>query len=288
VACAVLCDEMGVVLMESRKDLNVFPTCRVFFDEFLKSDFILQEDGSTFLVTPTGARCKELFGVGEVEEVEARGNIFRLKLNDLTATLSLYASRRILGDDITAHKERKRRTFIAFRGTVHIRERAGARTKIMLLAEEVGTVEERVRNGWILNTARRTMERIDALRISPSALPNKEANEFSGSGGGSEFQEHYALDDDTLDVFANMAINAVTRMWLQYHTRAKELVVGLLKKAGKSGVAREQLVSVLKTQGFKTEWVEELIEELIVEEICYEPNTGVLKVFTSSKNPVLT
>jgi RPA family protein len=277
---------MEVVLMESRKDLNVFPTCRVFFDEFLKSDFSLQEDGSTFIVTPTGARCKELFGVGELEEVEARGNIVRLKLNDLTATLSLYASRRILGDDITAHTERKKRTFIAFRGTVHVRERAGARPKIMLLAEEVGTVEERVRNGWILNTARRTMERIDALRISPSSLKNEAA--FSGPGGGKEFQEHYALDDDSLDAFASMAINAVTRMWLQYHTRAKELVVGLLKNAGKSGVARERLVSALKTQGFKTEWIEELIEELIVEEICYEPKTGVLKVFTSSENPVLT
>ncbi|MBN1761881.1 MAG: hypothetical protein JW878_02210 [Methanomicrobia archaeon] len=273
--------------MESRKDLNVFQTCRVFFDEFLKSDFIVQEDGSTFLVTPTGARCNKLFGVGEVEEVEARGNIVRLKLNDLTATLSLYASRRILGDDITAHTERKR-TFIAFRGNVHVRESAGTRPKVMLLAEEVGTVEERVRNGWILNTARRTMERIEALRISPSALPNKEANEFSGRGGGKELQEHYALDDDTLDAFASMAINAVTRMWLQYHTRAKELVVGLLKKAGKSGVARERLVSALKTQGFKTEWVEELIEELIVEEICYEPKTGVLKLVTSSENPVLT
>jgi RPA family protein len=274
--------------MESRKDLNVFSTCRVFFDEFLKSDFILQENGSTFLVTPTGARCKEFFGVGEVEEVEARGNIVRLKLNDLTATLSLYASRSILGEDITAHTERKR-AFIAFRGNVHVRESTGKRTKVMLLAEEVGTVEERVRDCWILNTARRTMERIDALRINPSALPNNEANEFSGLGSGSkELQEHYALDDDTLDVFASMAINAVTRMWMQYHTRAKEQVVGLLKKAGKSGVARERLVSALKTQGFKTEWVEEVIEELIVEEICYEPKTGVLKVFTSSKNPVLT
>jgi RPA family protein len=272
--------------MESRKDLNVFPTCRVFFDEFLKSDFVLQENGSTFLVTPTGARCKKLFGVGEVEEVEARGDIVRLKLNDLTATFFIYASRRILGEDITAYTEQRKRTFIAFRGNVHVRESAGTRTKVMLLAEEVGTVVERVRDGWILNTARRTMERIDALCINRSSLKNEAA--FSGLGGSKEFQEHYALDDDTLDAFASMAINAVTRMWLQYHTRAKEQVVGLLKKAGKSGVARERLVSALKTQGFKTEWVEEVIEELIVEEICYEPKTGVLKVFTSSKNPVPT
>ena len=270
-----------------RKDLTraLVPTCRVFFDEFLKSDFIVQDTGTTYLVTPTYARCERLFGVGEVEEVETRGNIARITIHDSTATLTIYTNRSILGEDLTGNAGHKR-TLIAFCGNVHVRESAGKRIKVVLLAEEVGTVEERVRNGWILNTAWRTMERIDALRINLSLLTNEEAS--SSLSGFKEFQAHYALDTDKLDALASMATTAVTRVWLQYHTRAKELIVELLKKAGKNGVTREHLVSTLKKEGFKEEWVAEVIEELIVDERCYESETGILKTFTSSGNPLLT
>jgi hypothetical protein len=269
-----------------RKDRTpalLVPSCRVFFEELLKSDFILQENGSTFLVTPTGAWCKKLFGVGEVQEVERRGKIARLKLHDTTAALAIYANRDMIGEEDRTGE--RKRCFIAFRGHVHVvREGEGKRKRVILLADDLGTVEEHARNGWILTTAQRTMERIEALRIS--LLRRKGTS--SSSVDFQAFQEHYALDADRLDAFASMAIDAVTRVWLQYHTRAKELIVALLKKAGTSGVAREQLVATLKAKGLEEAWIAEVIEELVVEELCYEPKRGVLKLFTSSKNPLPT
>lgn len=253
------------------------PTCRVLFDEFLKSDFIVQEDGMTVLVTPTCARCNKLFGVGEVKEIETRGKIARIKLTDLTATLNIYTNKSILLERTIKANTGKKRTFLAFLGNVHVRVREGAGKRNILLAEEVGTVEERVRNGWILTTALRTMERIELLRSTISSKNREQENVFSDKATLKEAVEHYAIDDDKLDAFASTAINAVKSLWQHYHTTTKETIVEFVKKAEESGMEREKLVSVLKTKGLKEEWIEEVIDELILEGQCYESDSGVLK-----------
>ena len=260
------------------KHAPLVPTCRVFFDEFLKSDFFLEEDGVSILVTPTCARCKSLFGVGEVEEVETRGNVSRITLNDLTASLSIYTTK-----NKPLHVERSveasaggKKTFFAFLGDVHVREGAGRSKRAIILAEEVGTVEERVRNGWILNTAWRTMERANALR-STLSLPKEEEPVFLDQDSLKQAREHYALDSDKLDLFAGTAINAVKRMWQHYHTTTSEIIVEMVKNAGTSGMEREKLVSALKNKGLHTKWIEEVIDELIMDEHCYEQDTGVLR-----------
>ncbi|MHC1610517.1 MAG: hypothetical protein ACXQTW_02785 [Candidatus Methanospirareceae archaeon] len=255
--------------MERKKDA-LLPACRVFFDEFLKSDFIVEEDGMTVLVTPTCARCNRLFGVGEVKEVERRGKIARIKLTDLTASLTIYTRNHVGG--INANGEEKKR-FLAFLGGVHVRAREGVR-RSFLLAEEVGRVDERVRNGWILTTAWRTMERIELLR---SAIYSKNQEYvFPDRSTLKEAVEHYALDDDKLDAFASMAINAVKSLYRHYRTTTKERIVELLRRAEERGMEREKLVSALKRRGLKEEWVEGVIDELIMEGQCYESDSGVL------------
>ena len=264
------------MMHHAQKNLKhaLVPTCRVFFDEFLKSDFIVQENGMPVLVTPTCARCDRLFGVGEVKEVETRGNIARIKLTDLTASLTIYTNKAIHMEGVKANAGEKK-TCLAFLCNVHLREGVGKRN--IILAEEVETVEARVRNGWILTTAWRTMERIELLRTTISSK-NEQENVFSDKGILKEALEHYALDNDKLDAFASTVINAVKNMWQDYHTTTKETIVELVRKAEKSGVGREKLVQALKTKGLKEEWVEEVIDELIMEGQCYETDSGVLKL----------
>ncbi|HUV79296.1 MAG TPA: hypothetical protein VMW40_00470 [Candidatus Bathyarchaeia archaeon] len=264
------------MMHHAQKNLKhaLVPTCRVFFDEFLKSDFIVQENGMTVLVTPTCARCDRLFGVGEVKEVETRGNIARIKLTNLTASLTIYTNKAIHVEGVKANTEEKK-TFLAFLCNVHVREGAGKRN--ILLAEEVETVEERVRNGWILTTAWRTMERIELLRSTISSK-NEQENVFSGKGILKEAVEHYAIGDDKLDAFASTAINAVKSMWQDYHTSMKEMIVETIKKAEKSCIVREKLVRALNTKGLKEEWIEEVIDELILDGQCYETDSGVFKL----------
>ncbi|MHC1600121.1 MAG: hypothetical protein ACXQS5_04790 [Candidatus Methanospirareceae archaeon] len=236
----------------------------------------------TFLVTPTCAKCYRLFGVGEVQEVEIRGNITRIKLDDLTAILNIYTNKSIPVEVVKANAGEEK-TFLAFLGNVHIR--AGAGKRKVILAEEVGAVDEQVRNGWILNTAWRTMERIEKLRknlsLKKKALPKKEKEEVvSDKNIVKEALEHYAINDDKLAAFASTAINAVKSMWQRYHTKTKDMVVELIEKAEKIGMGmeREKLVQALKNKGLNEALVDEVIDELIMEGWCYESDSDVLIV----------
>ena len=245
------------------------PTCRVFFEELLKSDFFVKENGETFLVTPTCARCNRLFGVGEVKEVEKRGNITKIKISDSTATLNIYTDKALgLGK------------FLAFVGNLHVRAaREGvAKSKgVLILVEEAGTVEENVRNNWVINTARRTLERIELLRnlslnlsLEKKALPKKQWMK--------EAVEHYAIDDDKRDFWGCVALNAVTGVWQNYSKTTKETVLEVLEESKKSSMKRVKLMEELKKKGLMEEWVEEVIDELVAEGRCYEPEVGVVKV----------
>jgi len=258
-----------------RKKSTVVPTCRVFFEEFLQSDFYIQEDGMTFLVTPTCAKCYRLFGIGEVQEVEIRGNIARIKLDDLTATLTIYTNKAIPVEGVKKANAGEKKTFLAFLGNVHIREGAGKRN--IILAEEVGTVDEQVRDDWILNTAWRTMERIELLR-SVISSKKKQEEVFSDKAIVKEALEHYALDNDKRDALASTAINAVTSLWQHYHTTTKEMILEIVKKAEKRGMEREKLVQALKNKGLDEALLEEVTDELIMDRRCYESDSGVLIV----------
>ncbi|MBE0517066.1 MAG: hypothetical protein IBX41_06720 [Methanophagales archaeon] len=255
-----------------RKNLKhaLVPACRMFFDEFLMSDFFVQEDGMPFLVTPTGAKCNRLFGVGEVREVEKRGKIFRVTINDSTASLNIYTNKGIERGRIINANEDEKGTFITFLGTVRLREGVGTGKRAIILAEEVRAAEERERNGWILNTAWRTIERIELLRSK------KQDSMHVDTAILKEALEHYAIDDDKLDALARTAINAVKRMWQQYHETRQEMIVEMVKKAGKSGMERGELVRELKKQGLTEELVDDIIDTLIQEKRCYELDSGVL------------
>jgi len=239
-------------------------TCRLFFEELLKSDLVVKENEETFLVTPTCARCNRVFGVGEVKEVEKRGKITKIKISDSTATLNIYTDKAI-GLELDK--------FLAFIGNLHVREGAGKSKAVLILVEEAEPVEENVRDNWILNTARRTMERIELLRSNLNlslSLPKKQWMK--------EAVEHYAIDDDKLDSRGNVAINAVKSVWQHYSKTAKEMVLEALEESEKSSMERVKLTDALKKRGLMEEWVEEVIDELFAEGRCYEPEVGVVKV----------
>ena len=238
------------------------------------SDLFVPEHGKTFLVTPTGAQCARFYGVGEIKGVAQRGTIFRVTVNDSTASLNIYTGKTLQpGPEQATAAEKK--TIIAFISNVRVREIAGKR-KPIILAEEVGAVEEHVRKSWILATAWQTLERIEKLRINLSAGKEKKSDEVLDQGRLKVMWEHYALDDDKLDALAGTAINAVKSMWQQYHSTTRELIVELVKKAGKHGMERDRILSALKMKESPQDWIDDVIDELIMEGRCYESSSGVL------------
>ncbi|HJH27176.1 MAG TPA: hypothetical protein C5S37_10535 [Methanophagales archaeon] len=245
----------------------------------MKSDFLVEEHGETYLVTPTCARCNRLFGVGEIKEVEKRGNITKIKISDPTATFDIYTDKALL--DL---KPKKNLAFVAYlrprlRVHTHAGKNKGKGKGVLTLVEEAGVVDENVRTNWILNTGRRTMERIEVLR---KALPEKQGKEFSESTWkqAKQAMEHYAIDDDKLNYWQGRAIDAAKDAWQRHGKKAKEMVLDILEPgvSEKSSVERIKLTEELKKRGLMEEWIEEVIDELIVEGRCYEPEVGMLKV----------
>ena len=235
------------------------------------SDLFVHENEMTFLVTPTCAKCNRLFGVGEVQGVEKRGKIFRVTINDSTASMNIYTDKDIGRGTVINTNEDEKRTFIAFLGKVRVHGGVGTRKRAFILAEEVRAVEERERNGWIINTAWRTIERIELLRSKKQV-----SMLFLDTAILKEALEHYAIDNDKLDALASTAINAVKSVRQQYYETTRDMILEMVKKAGKNGIERGELVRELKKQGLTEGLVDEVIDNLIQEKRCYELDIGVV------------
>ncbi len=216
--------------------------CRVFFRELAVSDLIVGDS----VVTPTCARCSTLFGVGELEEIEKRGRITRLTIHDSTDHLNVYTDVDII---LEPH------VLLAFIGEVYIR-RSGR--SFFIRGRNMREVATIVRENWILSTAVRTMERVDLLRASD--------NEWK------RVLEHYG--EDKIDECVSDAVEAVQRLWQHYNMTAKDMILDLLHGVGTA--TRERLMEELKAKGLEGAWIEDVIDELIAEGRCYEPELGFL------------
>jgi len=204
-----------------------------------------------------------------VEEVEKRGNIARIKINDLTAALNIYTNKQYIRNN-TAEK----RDFVAFSGIVHAREGAG---NFSVLAEEVEEVEENARNNWVLTTAKRTMERLELLRTRSFDCQSPAiAEENAKTGAFMKAQEHYAICDDKLDELAKMTITAVNDVWQKHSKTARAMILEILKNT--KCMEHDKLIKELMKKGLEEAWVEELIDELIEGGYCYAPEVGMLEV----------
>ncbi|MBN1454753.1 MAG: hypothetical protein JW945_00660 [Methanomicrobia archaeon] len=256
---------------ELKRARTLIPACRVFFAEFLHSDLFIEEAGATTLITPTGARCQLLYTVGAIESVETRGNIVRIQLNDTTASVPVFAPQGLYPAEPTTEGAKAER-YLAVSGTVNVRMHADGSKRALILAEALGFVEDRARAAWLLTTAMRTMERIEQLRIFSSDLS-------SLMGVPSEHvREHYALDTEHLDALAGMAIIAVTGLLAHYRAQTRSLIEEQIKKLGKSGLDRAQLLDRLRRgQGFPETWVGEVLDGLILEGRCSESESGVVR-----------
>ncbi|KAF5417484.1 MAG: hypothetical protein C5S38_01660 [Candidatus Methanophagaceae archaeon] len=253
--------------MKPQKELRNTVACRIFFKELLQSNLFVNTDGSSVLVTPTGASCNKLFGVGVVKEAEKRGKITKIKISDMTATLNIYTAKAF-------HVESG--VFLAFVAKLHVRANTGK--GILMIVEEAAPVAEYVRDTEILTTAKRTMERVELLRnltLTKNELSNGVVH---AENVLREPVKHYAIDDDKLDALAEMAINAVKGVWQHHSKTTKKLVLDVLGKAGNSSMDRMELTGELEKRGLLEEWIEETIEELIEEGRCYEPEAGAVKV----------
>ncbi|AIG98372.1 hypothetical protein AFULGI_00016100 [Archaeoglobus fulgidus DSM 8774] len=138
------------------------PARRVFAFELNSSTYKITDDTKTkYVLTPTGERCNRVFFVGallEKEEVRPESGIWRIRVADPTGAIIGYVGR-FQPDALEALMGIEPPEMVAVVGKVRVLE--GERRKFVTVRpEQISIVDTKVRDCWVHETAKSTLERI--------------------------------------------------------------------------------------------------------------------------------
>lgn len=170
------------------------PAHRVFAQEYNASRVHLQGEGDmapSYVVTPLGAKVNRVHVVGvctDVEPVGESGDLLRARISDGTGVYTVYAGQyQQEAMDALGEIAEDLPAFVAVTGKARTYEPEPGSMFVSVRPENVHLVDDATRNQWILDTARRTTERLAALAAAPS--------DGSGTEQVQLAQQHYGLTD---------------------------------------------------------------------------------------------
>ncbi len=149
------------------------PAWRVFAHEFNQSTLQYKEDeerGPTYVISPTGAKINRMFVVGvltEVEDVRSSRDLWRARVADPTGSFTVYAGQ--YQPEVAAflaQAETPQFITVLGRGRLYTRNET---TYASIWPKEITPTTELVRNNWVINTAERTLDRLEALKIAANS-----------------------------------------------------------------------------------------------------------------------
>lgn len=141
---------------------------RLFAHEFNQSTHKIEQEGEktpTYILTPTGARCNRVFVVGvllDKEEIKPDSNFWRVRVSDPTGVFVCTAGR-YQPDALEALMEIEPPEMISVVGKVNVYE-GESRTFVSLRPESITVVDKEIRDHWVYETAKRTLERIEKMQ----------------------------------------------------------------------------------------------------------------------------
>lgn len=143
---------------------------RVFARELHDTTLSLEKDSEDmyapqYVLTPTGARVNRMFVVGTLTEVDNIGNdvdYWRGRIVDPTGTFFVYAGQ-YQPEAAAAISEMELPSFVAVVGKAHIYEAEDGKITTSVRPESIMVVDKDVRDRWVLDTAKRTLERLGSM-----------------------------------------------------------------------------------------------------------------------------
>ncbi len=151
------------------------PACRVFANELMKTDIVLERDAEDpyapqYVLTPTGAKVNRVFIVGtlvEKEDIGTDAEYWRIRVSDPTGVFFMYTGQ-YQPDATRAVAEIGSPAFVAVVGKVAPFTNEEGTVRISIKPESISHVDEDTWNIWVLETARLTLERIKLLEDGTS------------------------------------------------------------------------------------------------------------------------
>jgi len=196
---------------------------RVFAEELKSCNYSFRESedqsqyAPQYLLTPTGAKCNRVFIVGTLTEKDDIGGdteYWRGRVVDPTGSILIYAGQyQPEAAQIMANMEAP--AFVAVVGKPNLYQTEDGNIIISIRAEAMQRVDEATRDQWIMDTAKRTHERLKALKDAgpvPISDSFSTADRVSAPSPVQDFQralEHYHTD---VEHYRKTVIHALTSL----------------------------------------------------------------------------
>ncbi|MFB6205880.1 MAG: RPA family protein [Haloglomus sp.] len=163
---------------------------RAFAREFNDAGYTFKESDDEraplYALLPTGERANRVFVVGtlmETEDVGDESEYWRGRIVDPTGTFFTYAGQ-YQPEAAAALRELETPVFVAIVGKPRTYETDEGDVRVSLRPESLTVVDQATRDRWVVETAQRTIERIEAF--------DPETNEYAAMA-----DEQYDLPIDT-------------------------------------------------------------------------------------------
>lgn len=250
---------------------------RLFAGEFSQATLSVPGgDGPSeaWVVTPSGAYCRQVFLCGVLTELHDHGDSVSARLADPTGGFDLSCRSR----DSPAAKTLVSLpcpSFISVLGRVHA-YRQGGIVILSVRPELVQVIDRPVRDLAVLRTADALLGRLALMR---GVMIGAVSNERIAAAA-----RHYQMTPALLDELAAVAERAVESVSPPPDAAAgqpdvRQLVIDLLnEKPGPRGVAVQDIIDTLGAQGIFQDIVLKAIEGLIVDDECYQPQKGFIRL----------
>lgn len=250
---------------------------RVFAGEFSRSTFVEPRGDDSApggVVTPGGACCRQVFLAGVLTEVNESGDMLRFRVADPTGAFDIISWRRgPLNDTLKAIPIP---SFVTVTGLAQMNQsrRPGSPT---IRPEQVLPIDRATRDQIFLSTAEYTLHRIGQMRL---AMNGGEADENLKA-----VLRHYATTSKDLHELLEMVERVVSgihplapapaEVAADVMADVRELVG---TASGPQGIAVEEVIADLAGKGISKEAVLAALETLIVDDECYQPRKGYVRL----------
>ncbi|PKG33612.1 hypothetical protein [Methanoregula sp.] len=250
---------------------------RVFAGEFSRSTLVQPMGDSGVqggVVTPSGACCRQIFFAGVLTEAGESGDMAHCRVADPTGAFDLISWRKgALKDAITTIPIP---SFVTVTGLAQVNQnrRPGSPT---IRPEQILPIDRATRDQIYLSTAEYTLRRIGQMRLA-----------INGGDADDNIRRalrHYTTTTKDLQELLEMVEHVVSgirplapapaEIAADVTSEVRELVG---TAPGPQGIAVEEVIAVLAGKGISKEAVLAALESLIVDDECYQPRKGYVRL----------
>ncbi len=280
---------------------------RVFSGEYNDSISAIKGEKMTpsYVITPLGAKINRMFIVGvltDVESLDEGGGLVRAHVSDPTGVFSLYSGQ-FQSEVTTSLLNIEVPSFVAVVGKVRIFEPEEGAVYLSIRPESVNKVGPDARDRWILDTAKRTKERVEAVREAMK-LSQPNVYDLKKMGYSKELSDGVVRAVKTyqnvdLDKYTTLIVEALQHLIpegreekeisMEETVEEKQIVKEttdeientifdiIKEEEGENGALWDAVIEKCVQAGIDKEMVEETIASLMDKGLIYEPILGMLK-----------